>query len=195
MDQFIAWFEGKQAIDPIIKAGIAHLWFVTIHPFDDGNGRIARAITELAFARAEGTKRRFYSMSAQIRAERADYYDILERTQKGGLDISGWLSWFVGCLGRAVLRASAEQDRLVATARFRDRAGQYPLNPRQHKLLGRLLDGFEGPMTSGKWAKIGRISQDTATRDLQQLADWGLLAKGSGGGRNTHYELVKVPTA
>ncbi len=189
---FLTWFNAPSATDPVIKAALAHLWFVTIHPFDDGNGRIARAIADMALARSEGSPQRFYSMSAQIRLERTAYYDQLERTQKGGGDVTDWLIWFLACLQRAI---DGAQDLLAAVmdkARFWERAGKVALNERQIVVLNRLLDGFEGKMTSSKWAAIAKCSQDTANRDIAALIDAGLLRKGESGGRSTHYEIVRV---
>lgn len=190
MAAFLAWFNAPAATDPVIKAALAHLWFVTIHPFEDGNGRIARAIADMALARSEASPQRFYSMSAQIRLERSAYYDQLERTQKGGVDVTDWLVWFLACLQRAIHGA---QDLLAAVmdkARFWERAGKVTLNARQIVVLNRLLDGFEGKMTSSKWAVIAKCSQDTANRDITALIEAGLLRKGDGGGRSTHYEIA-----
>jgi Fic family protein len=190
MEAFLAWFNAPLNTDPVIKAALAHLWFVTIHPFEDGNGRIARAIADLALARSEGTQLRFYSMSAQIRAERNDYYDQLERAQKGGTDVTAWVLWFLDCLGRAIHGADSVLAAVIAKGQFWERAGALALNDRQIKVLNRLLDGFEGKMTSSKWALIGKCSQDTANRDIAVLLELGLMRKGEGGGRSTHYEVV-----
>lgn len=192
MNAFLAWFNEPAEADPVIKAALAHLWFVTIHPFEDGNGRIARAIADLALARSEGSPQRFYSMSAQIRAERTAYYDQLERTQKGGLDVTEWLVWFLACLQRAIHGAQDVLETVLAKAHFWERAGAVALNVRQIAVLNRLLDGFEGKMTSSKWATIAKCSQDTANRDIALLMDAGLLRKGDGGGRSTHYKIVRV---
>ncbi len=190
MDAFLAWFNMPPTSDPVIKAALAHLWFVTIHPFEDGNGRIARAIADLTLARSENSPQRFYSMSAQIRAERNAYYDQLERTQKGVTDVTAWILWFLECLGRAIHGADGVLAAVIAKARFWERAGALALSERQIKLLNRLLDGFEGKMTSSKWATIAKCSQDTANRDIAALLDLGLLRKGDGGGRSTHYEII-----
>ncbi|MBW6496281.1 MAG: Fic family protein [Burkholderiaceae bacterium] len=190
MAAFLAWFNAPLATDPVIKAALAHLWFVTIHPFEDGNGRIARAIADLALARSEGSPQRFYSMSAQIRTERTTYYEHLERTQKGGTDVTDWLIWFLACLGRAIHGAEGVLSAVVAKARFWEGAVALALNARQIKLLNRLLDGFEGKLTSSKWATIAGCSQDTANRDIAALIDLRLLRKGEGGGRSTHYEVA-----
>ncbi len=187
MGAFLTWFNAPLTTDPVIKAALAHLWFVTIHPFEDGNGRIARAIADLALARSEASPQRFYSMSAQIRIERSDYYDELERTQKG---VTDWLTWFLACLGRAIHGADGVLAAVIAKAQFWERAAALALNERQIKILNRLLDGFEGKMTSSKWATIAKCSQDTANRDIAALLDLGLLRKGEAGGRSTSYELV-----
>jgi Fic family protein len=189
MSRFLEWFE-TAAPDPVLKAGIAHLWFVTIHPFDDGNGRIARAIADLALARAEGSAQRFYSMSAQIRSERKAYYDMLERAQKGGLDITPWLSWFIGCLDRAFDGAETILASVMRKARFWESVAGQPLNERQRKVVNRLLDGFEGKLTNAKWAAITKASSDTALRDINDLLRRGILEKEPAGGRSTSYSLV-----
>lgn len=190
MSHFLAWFETAK-LDPVLKAGVAHLWFVTIHPFDDGNGRIARAIADLALARAEGTAQRFYSMSAQIRAERKAYYGMLETTQRGGLDITGWLLWFIDCLDRAFDRAGLILANVMRKARFWDSMLGQSLNDRQQKVLNRLLNGFEGKLTNAKWAAMTKTSSDTALRDISDLVRRGLLEKDSAGGRSAGYSLVE----
>ncbi len=189
MSRFLDWFE-TAAPDPVLKAGIAHLWFVTIHPFDDGNGRIARAIADLALARAEGTAQRFYSMSAQIRTERKAYYDMLESTQKRDLDITPWLLWFIGCLDRAFDGAETILASVMRKARFWESVAGQPLNERQRKVVNRLLDGFEGKLTNAKWAAITKASSDTALRDINDLLRRGILEKEPAGGRSTSYSLV-----
>ena len=189
MQAFLRWFNGKGALDPVIKAGIAHLWFVTIHPFEDGNGRIARAIADMQLARSEQSPQRFYSMSAQIRQERKAYYDILESTQKGNLDITAWLSWFLACLSRAFDGAEDILSGVLRKARFWEKHAGDSLNERQRAMLNRLLDGFEGKLTSSKWAKIGKCSPDTALRDITDLLERGILVKDKGGGRSTSYSL------
>lgn len=189
MDKFLAWFEIAQP-DPVLKAGAAHLWFVTIHPFDDGNGRIARAIADLALARAEGTAQRFYSMSAQIRNERNAYYDMLETTQKGELDITPWLLWFIGCLDRAFDGAEIILASVMRKARFWESVATQTLNERQRKIINRLLDGFDGKLTNAKWAAIAKTSPDTALRDINALIQLGILMKEPGGGRSTSYALA-----
>jgi Fic family protein len=189
MARFLDWFETATP-DPVVKAGIAHLWFVTIHPFDDGNGRIARAIADLALARAEGTPQRFYSMSAQIRTERKAYYDMLESTQKGDLDITPWLLWFIGCLDRAFDGAETILASVMRKARFWESVAGQPLNERQRKVINRLLDGFEGKLTNAKWAAITKASSDTALRDINDLVQRGILVKDPTGGRSTSYSLA-----
>jgi Fic family protein len=194
MRVFLAWLNGKETPDPILKAGIAHLWFVTIHPFDDGNGRIARAIADMALARSEHSAQRFYSMSAQIRAERKAYYEILENTQKGDLDITPWLAWFLDCLRRAIGGAETILANVLAKADFWKAHAAEPLNERQRKILNRVLDGFEGKLTSSKWAALGKCSQDTASRDIDDLVNRKILVRQPGGGRSTSYALVSPDT-
>jgi Fic family protein len=190
MKAFLKWFDAEQAIDPVLKAGVAHLWFVTIHPFEDGNGRIARAIADMALARSEGTQQRFYSMSSQIRVERNAYYTMLESTQKGQLDITGWLRWFLGCLNRAFDNADEVLGSVMSKARFWERFGDTPINERQRKVINRVLNGFEGKLTSSKYAKLTKTSQDTAGRDIADLIEKGILARDEGGGRSTSYSLA-----
>lgn len=190
VDRFLAWANVETGEPALIKAGLAHLWFVTLHPFDDGNGRMARAVGDLFLTRADGSPQRFYSLSAQIQRERKDYYEVLEGTQKGGLDVTGWLSWFLGTLGRAVTSSQATLDGVLAKARFWRRWTGLALNERQVKLLNRLLDGFDGKLTSSKWAAIAKCSPDTALRDITQLLDLGMLRKTPGGGRSTGYTLT-----
>lgn len=190
MAAFLDWFNSDSDLDLALKAGMAHLWFVTIHPFDDGNGRIARALADMTLARLEANPCRFYSLSAQIRAERGAYYDLLERTQKGTLDCTEWLLWFLAMLDRALAGAEATLARVLAKARFWEDVRGHSLNARQQKLLNRLLDGFEGKLTSSKWAKITHCSPDTALRDIQDLVTRGILYKDpSAGGRSVHYHL------
>ncbi|MET0052867.1 MAG: Fic family protein [Candidatus Thiodiazotropha sp.] len=188
---FLRWFERPGDIDPLLIAGLAHFWFVTIHPFDDGNGRIARAISDMALARSEKTVQRFYSMSAQIRREYKDYYDTLEWTQKGDLNITRWLNWFLNCLGRAIEGAQETLGCVLDKARFWERFATEALNERQIKVLNRLLDGFEGKLTTSKWAKLAKCSQDTAYRDILDLIKRNALQKDPRGGRSTSYSLVK----
>lgn len=190
MRAFLEWFDAPTGIDPVLRAGLAHLWFVTIHPFDDGNGRIARAVADMALARSERNAQRFFSMSSQIRAERAAYYDVLERTQRGTTDVTEWMAWFLACLGRSIDGAGTVLTAVLAKARFWERASALPLNDRQRRVLDRLLDGFEGKLSTSKWAKLAKCSQDTALRDVTFLVDRGVLARNPGGGRSTSYRLV-----
>jgi Fic family protein len=195
MRTFLDWFNAKADIDQVLKAGQAHLWFVTIHPFDDGNGRIARAIADMALARSENSPQRFYSMSAQIRQERAAYYNILEQTQKGTLDITPWMEWFLGCLGRAIEGAQTTLGTVLAKARFWERIADFPINERQRVVLNRLLDGFEGKLTTTKYASLAKCSQDTALRDILALVERGILVRNPEGGRSTSYALNRSLTS
>jgi Fic family protein len=193
MHSFLDWFNGEIAIDPVLKAALAHLWFVTIHPFDDGNGRIARAIADMSLARSEDSPQRFYSMSAQIRLERNAYYDMLERTQKGDdLDVTPWMEWFLSCLDRAFDGAETILAAVFRKAAFWNKHAAAPFNDRQRDILNRLLDGFEGKLTSSKYAVIEKTSPDTALRDITDLVARGILTKDEGGGRSTSYSLVSV---
>lgn len=194
MKAFINWYNGPQDIDPVLKAAIAHLWFVTIHPFEDGNGRIARAIADMALARSENSSQRFYSMSAQIRQERNAYYDILEATQKGDLDITEWLAWFLDCLDRAFDRADTILASVLRKARFWKKHANQKFNDRQRAMIERLLEGFDGKLNSSKWAKLTKASQDTALRDIEDLVAKCILAKDAAGGRSTSYSLIDVAT-
>ncbi|MEP6590416.1 MAG: Fic family protein [Gemmatimonadota bacterium] len=192
MEAFLHWFDDTADIDPVIKSALAHLWFVTIHPFDDGNGRIARAIADMALARSEGSTQRFYSMSAQIRLERNAYYDVLETTQRGPLDVTGWLEWFLGCLGRAIAGADATLEGVVHKAKYWEALRGQPLNDRQRKVLDRMLGGFEGKMTSSKWARMTATSPDTALRDINDLVARRILSRNAAGGRGVGYFLVPL---
>lgn len=203
MKDFLTWFNGSTSLttggakdlDPVLKAGIAHLWFVAIHPFDDGNGRIARAIADMQLARADGSRERFYSMSTQIRQERNAYYDILEKTQKSsrvtkdGIDITAWFLWFLGCLNRALDATENTLSGVFKKARFWESHLAGSLNERQKVILNKLFDGFEGKLTSSQWAKIAKCSQDTAHRDILDLVEKGILVKDAAGGRSTSYSL------
>jgi len=194
MHHFINWFNDSHTdIDPVIKAGIAHLWFVTIHPFDDGNGRIARTIADMQLTRADGTFQRFYSMSVQIRKERNNYYNILEKTQKGDLDITEWLVWFLKCLDGALTTSEDTLSGILKKARYWEWFAQKKISERQKLMLNKLLDGFEGKLTSSKWAKITKSSHDTALRDIQALIDQEVLLKENSGGRSTNYILKNIP--
>jgi Fic family protein len=190
MRRFLEWFNGDISTEPLLKAAQAHLWFVTVHPFDDGNGRIARAVADMALARSEETAHRFYSMSAQIREERDAYYSILERTQQGTMDITQWMQWFLGCLTRAIEGANSTLAGVMSKARFWERLRDVSLNERQRLVLNRLLDGFEGKLTTSKWAALAKCSQDTALRDILQLVERGVLTRNPEGGRSTGYSLV-----
>jgi len=190
MKAFLKWFAKPWDIDPLIASGLAHLWFVTIHPFEDGNGRIARAVADMALARSENSSQRFYSMSAQIRRDRKNYYTMLERTQKGDLDVTRWMEWFLNGLDRAIEGAQEALCAVLYKSQFWDRFAKEPLNERQIIILNKLLDGFDGKLTTSKWAKIAKCSQDTAYRDILDLVDRGALQKDPGGGRSTSYSLM-----
>jgi len=192
MSGFLRWFNEKAVLDPVLRAALAHLWFVTVHPFTDGNGRIARAIADMLLARSEQSAQRFYSMSAQIRLERNAYYDILEATQKGDLGVTAWLEWFLGCLDRAIGGAEKTLSVILRKARFWEAIKGQPLNERQRKVINRVLDGFEGKLTSSKWAKLTKSSPDTALRDINDLVKRGIFLRNPGGGRSTNYSLAKV---
>ncbi len=191
--RFLDWLNAAANEPPLLRAGLGHLWFVTLHPFDDGNGRIARAIGDLLLARADGNPQRFYSLSAQIQHERKAYYEILERTQKRSMDVTEWLAWFLATLDRAVDQAQYTLDAVLTKARFWRRWATTPLNERQVQLLNKLLDGFEGKLTTSKWAAIARCSPDTALRDINDLLARGVLRKSAAGGRSTSYELNDLP--
>jgi Fic family protein len=193
MTTFLEWFNAESTLDPVIKAGIAHLWFVTIHPFDDGNGRIARAIADMQLSRADGSAQRFYSMSAQIRLEQKAYYAVLEKTQKGGLDVSEWMQWFLDCLHNALLSAEITLSKVLLKARFWERIFTISINHRQRKMINKLLEGFEGNLTTSKWAVISKCSADTALRDINDLVSKGILLKEEAGGRSTGYGLAGDP--
>ncbi len=194
MHRFIHWFNESGAegasIDPVIRAALAHFWFVTIHPLEDGNGRIARAIADMALAHADQSAERFYSMSSQIDAERREYYLTLERQQRSDLDVTPWLQWFLGCLDRAIIRAESTLAVVLFKSRFWDVVNRSPVNPRQQAVINRLLDGFEGKLTTSKYAKLAKCSTDTALRDIQQLLGRGVLFQNEGGGRSTSYRLA-----
>ena len=192
MRAFLDWFNAPADTDAVLKAGLAHLWFVTIHPFDDGNGRIARAIADMALARSENSPQRFYSMSSQIRSERAAYYDVLERTQQGTMDVSEWMRWFVGCLGRAIDSAETTLTTVLAKARFWERIAGISINERQRTVLNHLLDNFGSNLTTSQWARMTRCSQDTALRDIADLMERGILVRGPEGGRSTRYMTADI---
>lgn len=192
MSRFIDWFNNTE-IDLVIKAAIAHLWFVTIHPFEDGNGRITRALTDMLLAQSDKSNQRFYSMSAQIRIERKQYYEILEKTQKGDLDITEWIVWFLNCLINALKSTDSVLTRVLFKAEFWTKHIETAINDRQRKLLNKLMDGFDGKLTSSKWAKIAECSKDSAVRDINDLIEKGILQKEAAGGRSTNYELIGMP--
>lgn len=189
MAQFLTWFANENSLDPLLKAGRAHLWFVTIHPFDDGNGRIARALSDMLLAQSDQTIYRFYSLSAQIQKERKDYYLSLEQASKGTLNDTMWLRWFLGCLERALDSAEKTLAKIFTKSQFWIHWGGTPLNKRQIQMINRLLDGFKGKLTSSKWAKLTKCSSDTALRDIQELLAYGILIKEAAGGRSTSYGI------
>jgi Fic family protein len=192
MLRFLEWFNDDTTTEPVLKAALAHLWFVTIHPFNDGNGRIARAIADMLLARSEGSSQRFYSMSAQIREEHGEYYGILERTQKGPMDVTPWVEWFLGCLTRAIDGAQAALSGVIAKARYWEKLRDVSLNERQRLVINRMLEGFEGKLTTSKWAALTKSSNDTALRDIQQLLERGVLVRNPAGGRSTSYSLQRT---
>ena len=192
MRRFLEWFNGDTSTEPVLKAALAHLWFVTIHPFDDGNGRIARAIADLSLARSEGSSQRFYSMSAQIRDERGAYYRVLEETQRSTMDVTVWMEWFLACLTRAIAGAQAALSTVIEKARHWERLRDVPLNARQRLVINKLFEGFEGKLTTSKWAALTKSSPDTALRDIQQLVERGVLVRNAAGGRSTSYSLAPV---
>lgn len=189
MGAFLDWFNAAQETDPVLKAALAHLWFVTIHPFDDGNGRIARAIADMQLARADGSGQRFYSMSAQIQKQRNSYYEILEQTQRAGLDITLWLEWFLDCLYNSMEHTEKTLEKIIERGRFWERYREIQFNARQQKMLHVLLDDFFGKLNVSKWAVMTRASTDTALRDIQDLVNKGILERAQGGGRSTSYRL------
>lgn len=191
MQAFIKWFDDKDSTDPVLRAGIAHLWFVTIHPFEDGNGRIARAIADMSLARADGTPNRFYSLSTQIEAERKDYYSQLERQQRNTSDITGWLEWFLDCLGRAIVGAEDTLASVLFKQQIWKKINQQPVNERQRLIINRMLKGdFKGHINTSKYAKLAKCSNDTALRDIQELKKGGIFIQNLGGGRSTSYSLT-----
>ncbi len=192
MQGFLDWFNASADMDPVLKAALAHFWFVTVHPFDDGNGRIARAIADMALARSENSSQRFYSMSAQIRQERGAYYAILEETQQGTMDITPWMEWFLGCMGRAIDGAQTTLSVVLAKARFWGAIAGGAINDRQRLVLNRLLDGFKGKLTTSKYATLAKCSQDTALRDILPLLERGILVRNPEGGRSTSYALAMI---
>lgn len=195
MDLFLEWFNQNQTIDPVLKAAVAHLWFVTVHPFDDGNGRITRAITDMVLAQSDNSSQRFYSFSAQVREQRKEYYQILEKTQKGSLDITEWILWFLNCLINSLNSSSILLETVLFKAEFWHKHKNDAFNERQIKMLNKILDGFDGKVTSSKWAKITKSSKDSAIRDINDLIKKEILQKEAAGGRSTNYELVMKPAA
>lgn len=191
MVSFLEWFDAPSEIDPVLDAAVAHLWFVTIHPFEDGNGRIARAIAEMALSRADRTKDRFYSMSSRIEAERSEYYRQLEAAQRGDLDITEWLVWFLGCLDRTLDAADVMLSYVLHKARLWQRILPNPVNERQRGVIHRMLDDFKGHLTTSKYAKLAKCSNDTALRDIRELLAWGIVVKNPAGGRSTSYRLAE----
>lgn len=193
MRAFLDWFNRRGEPEGLLRAGLAHLWFVTIHPFEDGNGRVARAIADQALAQSENSGQRYYSMSSQIRKERSDYYDTLERTQKDTLDVSDWLVWFLGCFSRAIDGAEEALGNVLRKADFWQRYAREPFTERQKTVMNRFLDGFEGKLTVKKWAAIGKCSIPTAQRDINDLIERRILRRNPGGSKNTSYDLAMAP--
>ncbi len=191
MERFLGWFDRRNRPEGLLRAGLAHLWFVTVHPFEDGNGRIARAIADLALAQSEDSGQRFYSMSSQIRRNRSDYYRMLERSQRSALDVTNWLVWFIGCFSRAIESSEATCAQVLRKSEFWRRRSREPFTARQHRVLNRFLDGFEGKLTARKWAAIGKCSIPTAQRDIADLVERNVLRRSLGGIRNTSYDLVE----
>lgn len=193
MSGFLSWFNQKNTLDSVFRAGIAHFWFVTIHPFEDGNGRIARAIGEMALSRADDTANRFYSLSSQIELERKEYYVQLERQQRSSPDLTPWLDWFLSCLERAIISSDRTLDHVMFKAKLWENISKCPLNERQRMIIGRMLDeSFQGYMNTSKYAKLAKCSNDTALRDMQSLKANGIFIQNPGGGRNTSYKLTNT---
>jgi Fic family protein len=190
MTRFLEWLNTNNDNDPVLKAAIAHLWFVTIHPFEDGNGRLARAIADMQLARADESPQRFYSMSTQIRKERKEYYDLLEATQKGAVDITRWVTWFLQCLDRAFLGTNDILSNVLVKARFWEKHVSVGLNDRQKLMINRMLSGIEGKMTSSKWGRMAKCSKEMAIQDIQDLISKGIMVKEEAGGRSTSYILL-----
>ena len=192
MDQFLEWFNNGNNADPVLKAAIAHFWFIIIHPFDDGNGRIARAISDLMLARSDGSHQRFYSLSNQMLIERKDYYNLLQKEQYSDGDITKWLDWFLNCLYRALKASEKLLDRVFIKTNFWEKHKETELNSRQRLMINKLLDGIDGKLKTSKWAKITRCSQDTALRDIKDLISKGILRQEDSGGRSTNYEIIET---
>ena len=191
MDAFLSWFNNECRLDLVLKSAIAHFWFIIIHPFDDGNGRMTRALSDLLLARSDDTSQRFYSLSSQILVERKQYYEVLQKTQSSDGDITSWLEWYLNCLYRALQSTETTIENVLHKADFWDRHKETELNARQRVMLNKLLDGFDGKLTSSKWAKITKSSPDTALRDINDLIEKGIMRKDDSGGRSTNYELIK----
>jgi Fic family protein len=189
---FLSWLNSNEKIEPVIRAGIAHLWFITIHPFEDGNGRISRALTDMLLARSDGIPQRYYSMSSQIRLERKAYYEILEKTQQSSLNVTDWLVWFLNCLLNSLKSSETVLNKVLRKHNFWNTYATEIQNERQKRMLNKLLDGFTGKLTTSKWAKINKCSQDTALRDIQDLIEKGIMQKENAGGRSTNYELTEI---
>lgn len=192
MISFLNWLNSNEKLEPVIKAGIAHLWFITVHPFEDGNGKISRVITDMLLARADGIPQRYYSMSSQIRLERKAYYEILEKTQQSGLNVTDWLVWFLNCLLNAIKSSETVLNKVLYKHKFWNTHATEIQNERQKSMLNKLLDGFTGKLTTSKWAKINKCSQDTALRDIQYLIEKGIMQKENAGGRSTNYGLIEM---
>lgn len=192
MRTFLAWFNTREDIDGVIKAAIAHLWFVSIHPFDDGNGRIARALTDMLLARSDNSSQRFYSLSNQIMVERKEYYDVLEASQRGSSEITAWLLWFLKCLDGALKVSESTLSKVLEITHFWQHNAEVDISERQRKVLSKLLDGLEGKLTSSKWARMAKVSQDTASRDIQDLINKGILVREDASGRSTSYRLAGI---
>lgn len=192
MMAFMDWVNTENGLDPVLKAGVAHFWFITVHPFEDGNGRIARAVTDMLLTRADGVKQRYYSMSAYIRAERNAYYQMLEKCQQGTVEITRWLTWFLECLASAIEHSNVVLGKVLYRHNFWNATAEIQMNARQKHMLDLLLDDFKGKLTSSKWGKISKCSADTALRDIQHLVKHGVLVQAEGGGRSTNYELSNI---
>ena len=195
MSAFLEWFNAPANTDGVLRSALAHLWLVTIHPFEDGNGRIARAVADMALARSEASPQRFYSMSSQILRRRSAYYRILERTQRGSVDITGWMAWFLDCLGGVIAHSETALAVVLGKARFWEQNAGVSLNERQRRVINRLLDGYDGRLTTTRWSAMTGCSQDTALRDITELMELGILARSAAGGRSTSYALADAGAA
>ncbi len=190
MRLFLDWFNAENNIDPVLKAAVAHFWFIIIHPFDDGNGRIVRAVTEMLLSRAEGSGERFYSLSSQLLSKRKEYYAVLQKVQHSSGDITEWISWFLENLKESILTSENTTQKILAKAAFWKKHENTPINERQRLILNKLLHDFTGKLQSSKWAKITKTSNDTALRDIKDLIEKGILQKTNEQGRSSNYELV-----